>query len=111
MEKIRQIIYYKNYFKDFFEKQPEKVKEKIDYVLFVITIAERIPIKFFKHIEGTVGLYEIRVEYNDNIYRIFCCFDRGKIVVLFNGFQKKSQKTPSAEIDKALKIMKGYFAQ
>lgn len=110
MERIRQIIYYKSYFKDFFEKQPEKVREKIDYVLFLITIAERIPLKFFKHIESTIGLYEIRVEFNSNIYRIFCCLDRGNIVVLFNGFQKKSQKMPSSEIDKALKIMKEYFS-
>lgn len=111
MKRIRQIIYFKNYFKDFFEEQPEKVKEKIDYVLFVITVAERIPLKFFKHIESTVGLYEIRVEYKNNIYRIFCCLDRGNIVVLFNGFQKKSQKTTSAEINKALKIMKEYFSK
>lgn len=111
MKRIRQIIYYKNYFKDFFEEQPEKVQEKIDYVLFVITVAERIPIKFFKHIEGTIGLYEIRIEFKSNIYRIFCCLDREKVVVLFNGFQKKTQKTPTVEIDKALKIMKEYFAQ
>ncbi len=110
MERIRQIIYYKNYFLDFFEEQPEKVKEKIDYILFLVTVAERIPLKFFRHIEGTIGLYEIRVEYNSNIYRIFCCLDRGNIVVLFNGFQKKSQKTPSSEIDKAIKIMKEYFS-
>ena len=109
MERIRKIIYYKNYFRDFFAEQPEKVKDKIDYVLFVITVAERIPLKFFKHIESTVGLYEIRVELNSNIYRIFCCLDRGNLVVLFNGFQKRSQKTPSTEINKALKIMKEYF--
>jgi phage-related protein len=58
---------------------------------------------------GTDGLYEIRMEYGKNIYRIFCCFDKGNIVVLFNGFQKKSQKTPSSEIEKALKIKKEYF--
>ena len=111
MERIRQIIYYKSYFKNFFDEQPEKVKEKIDYVLFVITVSERVPAKFFKHIENTMGLYEIRVEHNNNMYRIFCCLDRGNIVVLFNAFQKKSQKPPSTEIDKALKIMKEYFSK
>ena len=109
MEQIRQIIYFKSYFNDFFDKQSEKVKSKIDQVLFVITIADRIPKKFFDHITGTEGLYEIRIEYNSNIYRVFCCFDDGKIVVLFNGFQKKTQKTPQAEIDRALKIKKAYF--
>ena len=98
MEKIRQITYFKGYFTYFFEKQTEKVKEKIDHVLFVITVADRIPRKFFEHMTGTDGLYEIRVEYNSNIFRIFCCFDEGKIVVLFNGFQKKSQKTPKIEM-------------
>jgi phage-related protein len=58
---------------------------------------------------GTDGLYEIRIEFESNIYRIFCCFDKGNLVVLFNGFQKKSQKTPSGELDKAVKIMNEYF--
>ncbi|CAN5401930.1 type II toxin-antitoxin system RelE/ParE family toxin [soil metagenome] len=111
MKEVRQIVYYKKYFSDFFDDQTEKVKDKIDHVLFVITVAERIPIKFFKHLEGTAGLYEIRVEFNGNIYRIFCCLDQGKVVVLFNGFQKKSQKTPSGEIQKALKIKEDYFSE
>jgi phage-related protein len=58
---------------------------------------------------GTDGLYEIRIEFESNIYRIFCCFDEGKIVVLFNGFHKKSQKTPKKEIDKAVKLKQEYF--
>lgn len=109
MVRVRQIIYFKNYFLDFFGQQTNKVKEKIDHVLFVVTVAERIPQKFFQHIEGTNGLYEIRVEFQGNIYRIFCCFDEGQVVVLFNGFQKKSQKTLSGELDKAVKIMNEYF--
>ena len=109
MDRHRQIIYFKHYFLDFFDQQTEKVKEKIDHVLFVVTVADRIPQKFFQHLEGTNGVYEIRVEFQGNIYRIFCCFDEGQVVVLFNGFQKKSQKTPSEEIDKAVKIMNEYF--
>ncbi len=69
----------------------------------------RIPKKFFEHITGTDGLFEIRIEFESNIYRIFCCFDEGKLVVLFNGFIKKSQKTPQKEIEKALKIKQEYF--
>lgn len=109
MEGPRQIRYFKNYFLDFFDQQNEKVKEKIDHVLFVVTVADRIPQKFFQHLEGTNGLYEIRVEFQGNIYRIFCCFDEGQVVILFNGFQKKSHKTPSGELDKAVKIMNEYF--
>lgn len=109
MEKIRELVFYRHYFEEFFERQTEKVKEKIDYVLFLITHAERVPEKFLKHIEGQKGLYEIRVEVGHTIYRIFCCFDKGKIVVLFNGFQKKATKTPKAEIKMAVRLMAEYF--
>ena len=70
-----------------------------------MTILERVPAKFFKSIEGIKGLFEIRIEYESNIYRIFCCFDKGNLVVLFNGFQKKTQKTPTKELNKAETIM------
>lgn len=77
----------------------------------MFTILERVPGKFFKSIEGIKGLFEIRIEYESNIYRIFCCFDKGNLVVLFNGFQKKSQKTPTKELHKAKKIMDEYFGE
>jgi phage-related protein len=109
VEKSRELVFYRHYFGEFFEQQTEKVKEKIDYVLFLITHAERVPEKFLKHIEGQKGLYEIRVEVGNNIFRIFCCFDKGKIVVLFNGFQKKAMKTPKEEIKLAVKLMNEYF--
>lgn len=111
MEKIRQIIYYKHYFDEFFNEQTEKVKRKIDEVLFLISVVERVPKKFLDHMTGTTGLYEIRIELGSNIYRIFCCFDEGRIVVLFNGFQKKTRKTPKAEIEKAEKLKAEYFKQ
>ena len=109
MDRKRNLLFFRNYFNEFLETQTEKVKEKIDYVLFLITTAERIPIKFFSSVEGTDGLFEIRIEFESNIYRIFCCFDEGNLVVLFNGFQKKTQKTPKNEIDKAKKIKNEYF--
>ena len=109
MEVIREIIFYKDHFDVFFEPLTQKVKDKIDEVLFMITIIERIPTKFFKNIENVKGLFEIRIEYESNIYRIFCCFDKGNLVVLFNGFQKKTQKTPTKELEKAEKILQEYF--
>ena len=109
MEQRRKLLFYKDYFREFSNSLSKKVQEKIDYVLFLITVADRIPKKFFEHITGTDGLFEIRIEFESNIYRIFCCFDEGKLVVLFNGFQKKSQKTPQKEIDKAVKIKQEYF--
>lgn len=108
---IRKIIFYEDHFIDFYNKQNRKVKEKIKYVLELIKQVERVPKKFLTHLTGTNGLYEIRIEYQTNIYRIFCCFDKGNLVVLFNGFQKKSQKTPKKEIEKGLRLMKKYFKQ
>lgn len=70
---------------------------------------DRVPEKFLKHLEGTEGLFEVRVEFQSNIYRIFCCFDEGRLVVLFNGLQKKTQKTPKKEVEKAERLMKEYF--
>jgi phage-related protein len=109
MDKKQQLIFFRDYFWDFFNAQTEKVKDKIDYVLFLVTVAERIPKKFFDQINGYDGLFEIRVEFESNIFRIFCCFDRGNLVVLFNGFQKKTQRTPKKELEKAVKIKQEYF--
>ncbi len=109
MKNVREIIFYKDYFEDFFKSLNEKLQGKIDEVLFAITILERVPTKFLKNIEGIKGLFEIRVEFESNIYRIFCCFDKGNLIVLFNGFQKKSPKTPPSELKKAKSIMEAYF--
>lgn len=89
MNKVREIIFYKTYFENFFNQQTEKVKNKIDEVLFTITIIDRVPKKFLQHLEGTDGLYEVRIELGSNVFRIFCCFDEGRLIVLFNGFQKE----------------------
>jgi phage-related protein len=109
MQNKRQLIYFRNYYWDFYNAQTEKVKDKIDYVLFLVTVADRIPKKFFDQMTGYDGLFEIRIEFESNIFRIFCCFDKGNIVVLFNGFQKKTQKTPKKEIEQALRIKEEYF--
>jgi phage-related protein len=74
----------------------------------LIKVTRQVPEKYFKHLEGTKGLYEIRVEVGNNIYRIFSFFDCGNIVVLGNAFHKKTQRTPKQEIEKAIKIMEEY---
>lgn len=105
----RKIIFHGSSFIDFYLDQPLKVQEKIEFVLRIIRKVERVSKKFLAQIEASEGLYEIRVEYSSNIYRIFCCFDRANLVVLFNGFQKKTQKTPQAEIEKALRLKNEYI--
>ena len=86
----REIIAYKGYFKEFFENLDAGTQDKILYVLMLLQTQDRIPLKFMRLIEE--GLYELRIEYQSNIYRIFFCFDEGRIVILFNGFQKKTEK-------------------
>ena len=110
MNQVRELVFYRHHFHKFFDKQSEKAKEKIDYVLFLLTHIDKVPGKFLKHIEGQKGLYGIRVEYISNIFRIFCFFDKGKIIVLLNGYQKKTQKTSLKEIEMANKLMKEYFS-
>jgi phage-related protein len=105
----RQIIFHNDHFIEFYKTLDGKAKSKVQYVLELIKQVERVPEKFLKHLSGTNGLYEIRIEFQSNIYRIFCCFDEGKLVILFNGFQKKSKKTPQNELEKALKLMAEYF--
>ena len=109
METRRKIIYFRNYYWDFFNLQTEEVKNKIDYVLFLVTVAEKIPKKFFTKITGYNGLFEIRIEFENNIFRIFCCFDEGNLIILLNGFRKKTQKTPKKEIETAIRIKEDYF--
>jgi len=98
----RQIIAYKYYFLDFYFVQPDNVQAKIEWTLQLIRVTRQVPEKYFKHLEGTKGLYEVRIEVGSNIYRIFAFFDKGNLVVLGNAFQKKKQKTPMYEIEKAL---------
>jgi phage-related protein len=109
MEQIRKVVFYKNNFDDFYQQQSPKVRDKIDHVIYLLMHFDRVSEKFLKHIEGQKGLYELRIEIGSNIFRVFCCFDKGKIVVLLNGFQKKTQKTPTNEIQLAVKLMKEYF--
>ena len=100
---------YKDYFWDFYNSLEDNVKEKVDYVLQIVISVQRIPIKFFRHLED--GIYEIRVEMGGNIFRIFSFFDDNKLVILLHGFQKKSQKTPRKEIERAKKLRKNYYEE
>ncbi|WP_027472207.1 type II toxin-antitoxin system RelE/ParE family toxin [Saccharicrinis fermentans] len=109
MNRVREVIAYKNYFQDFLKNQTIKVQDKIFKVIEIIETYERIPSQYLKAITGTDGLYEARVKLASDIWRVFCFFDKGKLVILLNGFQKKTQKTPKKEIEKAKKLMMEYF--
>ena len=106
---IRHVFYYKNYFLDFFRKQTKDVQKKFNWTLELISVIDKIPKKYFDHMTGTDGIWEIRVEVGSNIFRAFSFFDQGRLIVIANAFQKKSQKTPKNELELAKKIKKEYF--
>lgn len=85
------------------------MQDKLIKILDILETVERVPITYLKYIEGSNGLFEVRVQLGSDIFRIFCCFDGNRLVVLFSGFQKKTQKTPTKEIERALRIMDEYY--
>jgi phage-related protein len=109
--KIREVVAYKNYFEDFLLEQPIKVQDKIFKIIEAIETLERVPSNYLKAMDGTNGLYEARIQLASNIWRVFCFFDNGRLVILLNGFQKKTQKTPKNELEKALRLMKEYYQE
>ena len=110
-EKIRTVFLYKDYFNDLYLLQKQKTRDKIIWTFRLIETMRLVPETFLKQLEGTDGLYEIRVQQGVDSFRIFCFFDRGNLIVLANGFHKKSQKTPKSELQKALKIKRAYEAE
>lgn len=106
---IRNVFYYKHYYLEFFDRQTKDVQKKFNWTLQLIATIERVPSKYFQHMEATNGIYEIRVEVAGNIFRVFAFFDEGQLVVVANAFQKKTQKTPKNEIELAKRIKKEYF--
>ena len=109
MSKKRELYFFKNYFEDFYEDQTDRVKKKIVWTLKVIEEIDIIPETYLKHLKNTTGLYEIRVQVGNNIFRIFCFFDVDNIIVVGHGFQKKTQKTPKQQIEKAEQIKRDYY--
>ena len=109
--KVRQVIAYENHFEEFLLVQNKKVQDKIFKIIEAIETLERVSINYLKSIEGTNGLYEARIQLGTNIWRVFCFFDEGKLVILLNGFQKKTQKTPKKELIKALQLMTQYYSE
>ena len=106
----REIIPFEYHFWNFYDKLDSKVQQKFDWTISLIERTKIVPKQYFDHMTGTDGLWEIRVKFGSNIFRVFCFFDKGNILVLLNGFQKKTQKTPKKEIKKAEKLKKKYYA-
>ncbi|OYQ39553.1 type II toxin-antitoxin system RelE/ParE family toxin [Flavobacterium aurantiibacter] len=107
----RNIFYFRGYYLEFFTAQTAEVQRKFNYTLQLIATIDMVPENYFKHISGTKGIYEISVEVQSNIYRVFSFFDEGNLIILVNGFQKKTLKTPRKEIELALRLRKEYYEE
>ena len=107
--KVREVVEFENHFSEFLKLQNVKVQNKIFKILEAIETLERVPINYLKLIQGTNGLYEARIQLGSDIWRVFCFFDNGKLVILLNGFTKKTQKTPKKEIEKAIQLKQKYY--
>ena len=79
--KVREVIAFKDYFENFLLEQPQKVQDKIYKIIEAIETLERVPSNYLKHLTGTDGLYEARIQLASNIWRVFCFFDGDKLVV------------------------------
>jgi len=108
---IRKIITYGDNFVNFYKSQDSKIQEKIEYVLDLVRFEKQVPIKFFKYLDNTDGIYEIRIITTFKNIRILCFFDKGELIVLTNCFLKKSQKTPRKEIKTAEKLKNEYMTE
>ena len=108
-EPTRKVSYYRSYYPDFLATLKPEVQRKFNWTLKLLTTIDRIPEKYFKHLTGSTGIYEIRVEVGSDIYRVFSFFDKGQLIILANGFQKKTPKTPKNELELAEKIKQQYF--
>ena len=105
----RNINIYKEHFWKFYKKQNPIVQKKIDWTISLIQVLKIVPEKYLKHLTNTNGIWEIRVKAGNGIFRIFCFFDNDNLVILLSGFQKKTQKTPKTEIERAEKLKKEYY--
>ena len=108
---MRSTFVYGTDFWDFYYAQRTEVQEKIDWVIGLVRTLKMVPQKFFKHLEGTEGLFEIRTKLGSDIFRILCFFDEGNLIILLNGFQKKTEKTPKNEIEKATRLKQSYYEE
>ena len=106
---MRSTFVYGNDFWSFYYAQNPAVRDKIDWIIGLVRSFKVVPEKFFKHLKGSDGLFEIRIKVGSDIFRIFCFFDEGNLIILLNGFQKKRDRTPKNEIERAERLKQQYY--
>ena len=113
---MRKIIFYrfengKCPVEDYLESLSNKQVEKVFFVLDLVENFDIVPRKFFKKLESTDDIWEVRVQFGNNIFRLFGFFDGNDLVVLNHAFTKKTQKIPKKEIKIAEQRKKKYFSR
>ena len=106
---MKKIIAFKRYYSDFMEKLSELERTKILRALLLFETEDKIPYHYIKYLRDDI--YEFRVNYGNNEFRLLFIYDGDTIVVLLNCFKKKTQKTPNSEIEKAIRLKEEYYEQ
>ena len=110
-EKFRTVEAYRNHFADFLAGLKQPVKDKIYWTIRLIETIPRVSEKYLKKLAWTEDLFEMRIEFGGDIFRIFCFYDDNKLIILLNGFAKKTQKTPRREVERALRLREQYYEE
>ncbi len=110
---MREIIFYKSNsgespVEDFLDALSAKQAKKVTWVLQIIETLEIVPIQYFKKLVGTDDIWEIRIDFSGSTFRLFGFFEKGNLIILTNGFAKKTRKAPASEINLAEQRKKDY---
>jgi phage-related protein len=113
---VRQVLFYKTAatkcpVEEFLDALSAKQAKKVTWVLKLLEELAFVPSQYFSKLENTTGIWEVRAQVGGDIFRILCFMDGNNVVVLTNGFQKKTQKTPRQEIDIAEQRKRDYLAR
>lgn len=110
---MRKILFYETEagekpIKKFLDSLDSRQAQKIIWVMKLIEDHEQVPATYFKKLR-TTDIWEVRAQLGNNIFRLLGFISDGNLIILTNGFQKKTQKTPKSEIELAEKRKKKYL--
>ena len=113
---MREIVFYRTDsercpVEDFLDSLSGKQAQKVLWVLRLIQELDSVPSQYLKKLVNTDNIWEVRVQVGNNIFRLLGFFDNDNLIVLTNGFAKKTQKTPSQEIELAEQRKREYLSR
>ena len=96
---------------EFLDSLTGKQAQKVLWVLQLIEELDGIPRQYFKKLVDSEGIWEVRIQFGNDIFRLLSFFDGGTLLILTNGFAKKTQKTPTQEIALAVRRKEDYLSR